>query len=266
MRQMRYVLYLRVSTKDKGQDTINQRLELEAYAKEKGWQITHVYEDYASGKNGDRAQFQQMLKDAESKKFDGVLFWAVDRFTREGTLPMLQYLAQLSENGISYLSYQQPYLDSKKSFGTTIISMFAEMAQEERRIISERTKAGLQAHIAQGIAGPNGQIGPGRKKKPLDIVAVKRMWKAGESYRSIAKQLSITEALRVSPNHVKNECIRLGLAVHERDPADGLDMVDVKRMRVAGNTYHMIAAFLRISPYRVRQACLHHGIKKPGLK
>jgi DNA invertase Pin-like site-specific DNA recombinase len=47
--------------------------------------------DKASGKRGDRVEFQAMFEAASRREFDAILFWSLDRFTREGTLPTLQY-------------------------------------------------------------------------------------------------------------------------------------------------------------------------------
>src|SRR5579864_4925442 len=83
---MRIALYGRVSTKDKGQDTENQMLQLREFARVQGWEIAHEYVDYVTGKRSDRAEFQRMFADAARRRFDLVLFWSLDRFSREGAL------------------------------------------------------------------------------------------------------------------------------------------------------------------------------------
>ena len=49
----------------------------------------HEYVDKATGKRSDRVQFQKMFQDASQRKFDMVLFWSLDRFSREGVLETL---------------------------------------------------------------------------------------------------------------------------------------------------------------------------------
>jgi DNA invertase Pin-like site-specific DNA recombinase len=98
---VRVALYSRVSTKDKGQDVRNQTDQLREFCEKQGWRIVQEFMDNASGKRGDRVQFQAMFEAASRREFDAVLFWSLDRFTREGTLPTLQYLQRLDAYGIA---------------------------------------------------------------------------------------------------------------------------------------------------------------------
>ena len=105
---MRAALYTRVSTKDKGQETINQLLQLRECCGAQRWLIFHEYEDNESGMKSDRAAFQQMLRDAATRKFDLLLFWPLDRLTREGTLATLKFLEVLEGYGIRWRSLTEP--------------------------------------------------------------------------------------------------------------------------------------------------------------
>ena len=66
----RVALYSRVSTKDKGQDVRNQTDQLKEFCQRQGWQIVREYTDKASGKRGDRIQFQAMFDAASRREFD----------------------------------------------------------------------------------------------------------------------------------------------------------------------------------------------------
>ena len=81
---MKVALYSRVSTKDKGQDVENQQRQLRDFAKKQDWTIVHEYSDYKSGKTSDRTQFLRMLIAASKREFDVLLFWSLDRLSREG--------------------------------------------------------------------------------------------------------------------------------------------------------------------------------------
>jgi DNA invertase Pin-like site-specific DNA recombinase len=81
---MRVALYAGVSTKDKRQDTENQLIQLRQFTVTQGWAVAAEYVDRATGKHSDREQFQRLFQDASQRKFDLVLFWSLDRFTREG--------------------------------------------------------------------------------------------------------------------------------------------------------------------------------------
>src|SRR5207342_1252335 len=60
----------------------------------------------------DREQFQKMFRDASQRRFDLVLFWSLDRFSREGVLETLNHLQRLSAAGVGYKSFTEQYLDS----------------------------------------------------------------------------------------------------------------------------------------------------------
>ena len=143
MKHLRIGIYARVSTDGKGQDPLNQLLQLRAFAQEQGWAIVREYTDEMTAKNSKRPGFQAMWKDAESHRFDCLLFWSLDRLTREGTFATLQYLRRLSDLGTKFKSYTEQYIDSLGVFGEAIIGVLAAVAQQERIRMSERTKAGL---------------------------------------------------------------------------------------------------------------------------
>src|SRR5258708_30074865 len=104
---MRIAIYGRVST-DK-QDTENQLIQLREFAPTQGWQIVREYVDVESGSKSDRPEFQRMFRDASQRKFDLVLFWALDRLSREGVLATLQHLNPLDSYGVGFRSYSEPY-------------------------------------------------------------------------------------------------------------------------------------------------------------
>ena len=51
-----------------------------------GWQVVIEFEDHETGSKSDRAAFRQMIYDAGIGKWDRLVFWSLDRFTREGAL------------------------------------------------------------------------------------------------------------------------------------------------------------------------------------
>jgi DNA invertase Pin-like site-specific DNA recombinase len=92
-----------------------------------------------------------------SESFDLVLFWALDRFSREGVLETLNQLQRLSSYGVNWRSYQESYFDSCGPFKDVVVSLMATLAKQERLRISERTKAGLQrARTAGTVLGRPG--------------------------------------------------------------------------------------------------------------
>jgi DNA invertase Pin-like site-specific DNA recombinase len=163
---IRVAIYARVSTKDKGQDTENQLAQLRAFAATQGWA---VYREFV---------------DASQRKFDLLLFWALDRLSREGVLETLQHLNRLTAYGIGFRSFAEQYFDSCGVFKDAVIAIMATLAKQERLRLSERTKAGLaQARLRGRIFGrPRLNVEPGE---------IARLRATGLSLRAIGRELGI---------------------------------------------------------------------------
>ena len=108
---MRVAIYARVST-EKGQDPQNQLRELRAWCANSGHTITREYVEHESGRKGAdrRKEFAALFEDAAKRKFDCVLFWALDRFSREGMAQTIAHLQRLNSYGVSFHSYTEPHL------------------------------------------------------------------------------------------------------------------------------------------------------------
>jgi DNA invertase Pin-like site-specific DNA recombinase len=87
-----------------------------------------------------------MLRDAGARKFDLLLFWALDRLTREGTLATLKCLEILEGYGVHWRSFTEPWIDSAGPFRDVVISLLASLAKQERIRIKERVRAGLDRY------------------------------------------------------------------------------------------------------------------------
>jgi DNA invertase Pin-like site-specific DNA recombinase len=185
---MRTAIYARVSTKDGRQDTENQLRQLRAFAATQNWTIVHEYVDRASGKRGDREQFRRMFEAASRREFDLLLFWSLDRLSREGTVETLNHLQRLTGYGIHYRSFTEQYLDSTGIFKEAVIGILAAVAKQERVRLSERTIAGLQRARAQGRVGGRPKV----EDDPEMMRRYRRLKNAGKSVRMIASELGIS--------------------------------------------------------------------------
>ena len=108
---MKVAIYARVST-DK-QDNANQLEQLREFASKQSWEIVTEYTDTVSGSGKrTRPQFDAVMLAASQRKFDLLLFWALDRLSREGIVKTLGYLEQLRTWGCGWRSYTQPFLDT----------------------------------------------------------------------------------------------------------------------------------------------------------
>ncbi len=185
---MRIALYARVSTRDKGQDYENQLRELREFVTRKaseGWVLTGEYTDRISGKTDKRPAFQRMFADASRKHFDMVLFWSLDRFSREGVLETLQHLQTLTSHGVEWWSYREEYLRSVGVFRDAVLAILAAVAKQERVRLSERVQAGLSRARAQGKV-------LGRPKAAVRPERVLRLKEHGLSSREIAAETGVS--------------------------------------------------------------------------
>ncbi len=178
-------IYARVSTKDRGQETENQLVQLRGFAASQGWTVFAEFVDHESGSHDDRPHFKQMFKDASQRKFDVLLFWSLDRLSREGVLETLQHLQRLTGYGVGYRSFTEQYLDSCGIFKDAVIGILAVIAKQERIRISERTKAGLARARAKGKI-------LGRPRVMVEAAEVTRLRSAGHSFAAIAKELGVS--------------------------------------------------------------------------
>jgi DNA invertase Pin-like site-specific DNA recombinase len=185
--QKSVALYARVSTLTRGQNAENQLQQLREFAGKMGWIIAHKYIDHVSGGKSERKAFLQLFADASQRRFDLVLFWSLDRFSREGTLETLQHLQRLTSYGVGWRSFTESYLDSLGPFADVVVSLLATIAKQERIRIRERVAAGLQRAAAKGRF-------PGRPRVQCDREQVLSLRTAGASLGSIAKDLGMAKA------------------------------------------------------------------------
>jgi DNA invertase Pin-like site-specific DNA recombinase len=146
-------LYLRVSTSDGRQTEKNQRAELRTFCEREGYDIAGEFVDHESGRKGrkTRKAFGAMFKAAESRKIDLIVFWSLDRFSREGIRKTIHYLQQLEALGVGFRSYTEPYLNTDNELVRHILlAVMSYFAEYEAKKISRRTKAGLKRARAEG--------------------------------------------------------------------------------------------------------------------
>jgi DNA invertase Pin-like site-specific DNA recombinase len=127
-----------------------------------------------------------MLLDASRRKFDLLLFWSLDRLSREGIVKTITYLEQLRGWGVGWRSYTQPFLDTgNEMVNSIVLSVLAAVAKQERVVISERTKAGLQRAVKAGRV-------LGRRPVIVDVMRARKLQAEGLGLRPIAKKLHVS--------------------------------------------------------------------------
>ncbi len=149
---MKYAVYVRVSTEEQAQhgfSIVAQKEKNSAFVVSQDGKIYKIYvDDGYSGKNIKRPALQDLLRDAEQKKFDIVLIYKLDRLSRR-----LSDLVSLGEKfdklGIGIKSVTEPF-DTTTPAGKLMFNMLGSFAQFERELIGERTKLGIMRRIKNG--------------------------------------------------------------------------------------------------------------------
>ncbi|GAB2515413.1 recombinase family protein [Corynebacterium atrinae] len=180
---MALIGYMRVSKSDGSQTTDLQRDALIAAGVDPG----HLYEDRASGKQEDRPHLDACLK--ALRPGDTLLVWKLDRLGRN-----LRHLVNIvhdltaREVGLKVLTGQGAAIDTTSAQGKLVFGIFAALAEFERELISERTKAGLESARARGRKG-----GRPFKMTPAKVrLAMAAMGQPETSVAALCKELEIT--------------------------------------------------------------------------
>ncbi len=149
MSSRRAAIYGRVSTD--WQTTENQTVALKEVAERCSWEVVEVYIDHAiSGAKGrhKRPGFDQMLKDANRRKFDVVMTWSIDRLGRS-LRNLLETIEHLEATGVD-LYLDQQNIDTTTPAGKLLFQVTGAFAEFERSMIQQRVNAGLARAGAQG--------------------------------------------------------------------------------------------------------------------
>ena len=172
--------YARVSTFEQNLDSQLDDL------KKLGCDINNIYIDKISGAKSERPGLDQCLENL--KKGDTLIVWRLDRLGR--SMPhLILLIEELRKKEISFKSICDGEIDTTTASGELIFNIFSSLAQFERRLIQERTSAGLAAARARGKLG-------GRKPMTPDNPKVK-MAKKMHADKSIEIQ-EICQTLNIS--------------------------------------------------------------------
>lgn len=146
-------LYVRVSTTfqlEEGYSIEEQKAKLESYCDIKDWHIYKVYTDGGfSGSTTERPALEQLIKDAQSKLFDTVLVYKLDRLSRsqKDTLYLIEDI--FLKNNIEFVSLLENF-DTSTPFGRAVIGLLSVFAQLEREQIKERMQLGKLGRAKAG--------------------------------------------------------------------------------------------------------------------
>jgi DNA invertase Pin-like site-specific DNA recombinase len=154
LKQRRAGIYARVSTTDKGQDPETQLRELRMYVERREFHLEREFVDFSSGRREDRPNYQRLLDAARRREIDVVVVWRYDRFARS-THALVNALKEFKSLGVDFISVTEQ-TDTTTPQGEFLFNSFANIAQLESALISERVRSGMARSKSQGkhIARP----------------------------------------------------------------------------------------------------------------
>ena len=155
--------YARVSTED-------QRADMQVAAL-KAAGCSHVFTDTASGSAHKRLELKRCLDSLRAG--DVLVVWKLDRLGRS-MQHVVNTVLDLDRRGIGFRSLTEA-IDLTSSTGKLLLSVFGWLAEVERDLTTERTKAGLAAAKRRGV-----QLGRKRKLTGNDVTHARRMIESGE--------------------------------------------------------------------------------------
>jgi DNA invertase Pin-like site-specific DNA recombinase len=206
---VKLVAYYRVSTARQGRSGLGlaaQHRKISDFVSGAGTLIAE-FSDVQSGRDDSRVELQKAIHLAKRENAK-IVIARLDRFSRR-----VSFIANILEQGIGLVCAEMPNATDFQ------LHIFAALAQEERRLMSERTKAALAEAKRRGkILGANGRNLAAKNRKGADEFAASLKTKLdaglmGRSYSKIARQLNDAGILTVTgrkfyPQTVKNYLTR----------------------------------------------------------
>jgi DNA invertase Pin-like site-specific DNA recombinase len=199
---MKYVAYYRVSTAKQGKSGLGleaQKETVRAFVEKEG-ELIGEYLEVQSGRKDNREELWKAIRAAKEQKAK-IVIARLDRFSRK-----VSFISGIMDQGVSLVVAEMPHASEFQ------LHIFAALAQEERRLISERTKAALAQAKKRGvILGKNGAVLASQRraeayKRAMNYLSLVPYWWA-LSYSELARQLDkimMRDQVRFSPQAAKN--------------------------------------------------------------
>ena len=185
----RCVIYGRVSTGD--QFAENQFIQLREFASRQCWEVVDVIPDVISGGKSvkEREGLAKVFEMGHQRRADILLFWSLDRFSREGSRATIAYLTRLEADGMDWHSFTEPYLSSLGVFKDCIIALLSALAKQEKVRIGERTRAGLErTRRVNGTRLGRPKTDPSRIRQAVELHS------QGLSFSEVGKAMGLTRS------------------------------------------------------------------------
>src|SRR6266568_654869 len=181
----RVALYARTST-SRDQNPAMQLEDLRRLAQQRGWEIVGEFVDVGySGSKDRRPELDRMMGEIGRGKIDVVAVWRFDRFARS-VRHLVVALEDFRARGIDFISASDG-IDTSTPAGRFTFHVIGAVAELEREIIRERTRAGLASARRRGVR-------IGRPSVVVDLARARMLREQGTSLRKVAQELGIGAA------------------------------------------------------------------------
>lgn len=195
-------IYARVSTEEQAKEGYSVDAQIDkckSFCDAREWEIFRIYKDpgYSAG-SMNRPALELMLRDAKEKRFDIILVYKIDRFSRN-LKDLIMVLEDLKSNKINFTSVTEQ-IDTTNAMGEAFFQIIGVFAQLERGMVKERVKLAFDRKIKIGevlYRAPLGYIYKNKKLVPdlenqYKVQEIFEMWAAGISYKSICEKFNLS--------------------------------------------------------------------------
>lgn len=194
-------IYSRVSTEEQAKEGLSVEAQIDkckSFCDAREWEIFKIYKDAGfSAGSLNRPALELLLKDAQEKKFDIILVYKIDRFSRK-LKDLITILEDLKTKNINFTSVTEQ-IDTTSAMGEAFFQIIGVFAQLERGMVKERVQLSFERKIKLGevlYRAPFGYTYQDKKlvKHPENAEKVKEifeMWNAGINYKEICQKFNI---------------------------------------------------------------------------
>jgi site-specific DNA recombinase len=202
--RQRVAIYSRVSTEEQAKEGLSVDAQIEkckSFCNARDWEIFKVYKDAGfSAGTLDRPAMELLLRDADEQKFDIILVYKIDRFSRK-LRDLIMVLETLKDKGINFTSVTEQ-IDTTSAMGEAFFQIIGVFAQLERGMVKERVKLAFDRKIQLGDSlnrAPLGYVYSNKKLIPDlqtqdQVKEIFEMSLAGVSYREICGKFGISKS------------------------------------------------------------------------
>jgi site-specific DNA recombinase len=203
-KKFRVAIYSRVSTQEQAKEGLSVEAQIhkcKSFCEARDWDVFKVYKDagYSAG-TLNRPALELLLRDAQEKRFDIILVYKIDRFSRK-LKDLIMVLEDLKKKDINFTSVTEQ-IDTTSAMGEAFFQIIGVFAQLERGMVKERVELAFERKIQFGETVHRAPLGYMYKNKKLvpdpensdKIREIFEMWSAGINYKIICEKFNISKS------------------------------------------------------------------------